>query len=163
MPNLLVTRALLALVWAGALVLAVGSDVPTTDTDLPFAAAAVLATYPLIDVVASVLTGRRLSAAVSGVATVAIAATAFGADAGATLAAFGAWATISGALQFTTALPDRQIPMLISGGLSTLAGLSFLAASGMTTAHIANLAGYMVVGAALYVVSAARGRHPQTA
>lgn len=163
MPNLLISRAVLALVWAAALVLAVGSDVPTTSTDLPFAAAAVLATYPLIDVVASLLTGRRLNAAVSTAAAVAIAVTAFGSDAGATLAAFGAWAIVSGALQLATALRPRQIPMIISGGLSALAGISFLSAAGMSTAHIATLAGYMAVGATLYLISATRTRSPQAA
>jgi hypothetical protein len=163
MPKLLIARAALALLWAAALVLAVGSDVPTTGADLPAAAAILLATYPLIDVVASVLTGRRVNAAISAAAAIAIAATAFGSDAGATLIAFGAWAVISGALQFATALPQRQVPMLISGGLSTLAGLSFLSAAGMDDAHLAMLGGYMAVGAILYLISAARVRHPQTA
>src|SRR4051812_43090000 len=165
MPKLLIVRAALALLWAAALVLAVGSDVPTTDADLPAAAALLLATYPLIDVAASLATARRINAAISAAASVAIAATAFGADAGATLIAFGAWAVISGALQFATALPQRrrQLPMLISGGLSTLAGISFLSAAGMSTAHLAMLGGYMAVGAVLYLISAARGRHAQTA
>ena len=54
--------------------------------------------------------------------------------------------------------------MLISGGLSTLAGISFLSAAGMDDAHLAMLGGYMAVGAALYLVSPrARSRRPQTA
>jgi hypothetical protein len=171
MPKLLIARAVLALLWAAALVLAVGSDVPTTSADLPAAAAVLLATYPLIDVAASLLTARRVNAAVSAAATAAIAATAFGADAGATLVAFGAWAVVSGALQLGAALLQRraagggQLAMLISGGLSVLAGVSFLSAAGMDDAHLATLGGYMAVGAVLYLVSAARGRarHPQTA
>ena len=50
-----------------------------------------------------------------------------------------------------------QLAMLISGGLSTIAGLSFLASSGMDPARIATLAGYMAVGAVLFLVSARRG------
>jgi hypothetical protein len=47
--------------------------------------------------------------------------------------------------------------MLISGGLSTLAGISFLSAAGMHDAHLAVLGGYMAVGAVLYL-GAGRGR-----
>lgn len=169
MPKLLIARAALALVWAGALVLAVGHKVPTTDAELPAAAAALLATYPLIDVIASAFSGRRVNAAISATAAIAIAVTGFGSDAGATLIAFGAWAIISGAIQFATALHHRrsasggQVAMLISGGLSTLAGISFLSAASMDDAHLAMLGGYMAVGAVLYLVAAARGHHAQTA
>jgi uncharacterized membrane protein HdeD (DUF308 family) len=169
MPTLLISRAVLALAWAAALVLAIGDRVPTTSADLPFAAAALLTTYPLIDAIASALSGRRVNAAISAAAAVAVGAAAFGSDAGTTLIAFGTWAIISGALQFGVALHHRratgggQVPMLISGSLSTLAGLSFLSAAGMDDAHLATLAGYMAVGAALYLVSAARARQPQTA
>jgi hypothetical protein len=159
-----IARAVLALVWAAAVVVAIGDRVPTTDTDLPIAAAALLAAYPLIDVVASLASGLRVNAAISALAAVAVGATAFGSDAGAALTAFGAWAVVSGALQFVLALRgSRQVAMLISGGLSTLAGISFLSAAGMHDAHLAALGGYMAVGAVLYLVSARRGRALQTA
>jgi hypothetical protein len=162
-----VARALLALVWAAAFVLAVGDRVPTTDADLPVVAALLLAAYPLIDLAASLAAARvrpdaaalRVNAAVSGVAAVAIGAAVLGSDAGSALLAFGAWATVSGGLQFALALRGRrQVPMLVSGGLSTLAGLSFLSAAGMDDAHLALLGGYMAAGAALYLVSAYLGR-----
>ncbi|HEY8582745.1 MAG TPA: hypothetical protein VIL49_07350, partial [Capillimicrobium sp.] len=118
-------RAVLALVWAAALVLAIGDGVPRTDSDVPFAAAALLASYPVIDIVASLAgaaaagTARRvlhINAAISAVAVAAIAATAFGADAGATLAAFGSWAAVSGAIQLGVAVhrraEGRQLPMI---------------------------------------------------
>jgi hypothetical protein len=160
-------RAVLALVWAAAIVIAIGDRVPTTDTDIPIAAAALLTAYPLIDVVASLASARlqqhgtalHVNVGVSAVAAVSVGATAFGSDAGAALAAFGAWAAVSGAMQFVLALRgSRQVPMLISGGLSTLAGISFLSAAGMHDAHLAVLGGYMAVGAVLYLVSARRGR-----
>src|SRR5262245_54663875 len=88
MPKLLITRAVLALVWAAALVVAIGDRVPTTHAELPFAAAALLATYPLIDAIASVVTGRRANAAISSAAAIAIGTTAFASDAAATLTAF---------------------------------------------------------------------------
>ena len=165
-----VVRALLGLVWAAAVVVAVGDHVPTTNTDLPTSAALFLASYPLIDVIASLLASAfadtrvlRINAAISALATVGIAIAAFGSDAGATLVAFGAWAAVSGAIQLGIAIhrrraEGRQLPMIVSGGLSTVAGLSFIAASGDDKAHIATLGGYMAVGALLYLLWARRGQ-----
>jgi uncharacterized membrane protein HdeD (DUF308 family) len=172
-----VVRAALALVWAAALVIAVGDEVPSTSSDVPIAAAALLASYPAIDVVASIAGALRteasprvlrINAALSALAVAAIGAAAFGADAGATLAAFGAWAAVSGAIQFGAAVrrrgEGRQLPMIVSGGLSTIAGISFLAASGMNDAHLATLGGYMALGALLYLLWAHRRRTaPQAA
>jgi uncharacterized membrane protein HdeD (DUF308 family) len=173
-----IVRALLALAWAAALVIVVGDEVPSTSSDVPIAAAALLASYPAIDVVASIAgalrTGAaartlRVNAAIGVLAIVAIGVAAFGADAGATLAAFGAWAAVSGAIQFAVAIharrtEGRQLPMLVSGGLSTIAGLAFIASSGMDDAHLAGVAGYMAFGALLYLLSAHRNRTaPQAA
>jgi hypothetical protein len=161
-----VGRAVLALGWAGAVVIAVSDKVPTTDTELPTVAALLLASYPLIDVIASLLGAAfadaralRINAAISALAAVGIAIAAFGADAGATLVAFGAWAAVSGAIQLGMAIHrrrtlGRQLPMIVSGGLSTLAGLSFIAASNQEEAHVAALAGYMALGALLFLLSA---------
>jgi uncharacterized membrane protein HdeD (DUF308 family) len=137
-------RAVLALAWAAALIIAVGSDVPTTASDLAAGVAALLASYPLIDVVASIAAAKdddtsqnvlRVNAAVSTAAVVAIAVTGFDSDAGATLASFGAWAAISGAIQLGVATHARrsragQLPMIVSGGLSTITGLGFIAQGG---------------------------------
>jgi uncharacterized membrane protein HdeD (DUF308 family) len=173
-----IARGVLALVWAAALVIAVGDHVPSTDSDVPIAAAALLASYPAIDVVASIAAalgadaaGRvlRINAAISALAIAAIGATAFGADAGATLAAFGAWAAVSGAIQLAVALhrrrtEGRQLPMIVSGGLSTIAGVGFLAASWMDDAQLASVGGYMALGALLYLLWAHRSRTaPQAA
>jgi uncharacterized membrane protein HdeD (DUF308 family) len=167
-----VVRAVLALVWAAALLIVVGDEVPSTSSDVPIAAAALLATYPAIDVIASIAaalgmdaSGRllRINVALSALAVVAIGAAAFGADAGATLVAFGAWAAVSGAIQFGVAVRrrragGRQLPMIVSGGLSTIAGISFLAASGMDDADLATVGGYMALGALLYLFWAYRNR-----
>ncbi len=164
-----VVRALFALVWAAALVIAVGDKVPTTDSDVPIGAALLLASYPLIDVIASIVGSTfvdaralRINAAISGLAVIALGVAAFGSDAGATLAAFGAWAVVSGGIQLAIAIhrrraEGRQLPMIVSGGLSTIAGISFLAASGNGKAHLAVLAGYMAVGALLFLLWARRG------
>jgi uncharacterized membrane protein HdeD (DUF308 family) len=169
-----IVRAVLALAWAAALVIVVGDEVPSTSSDVPIAAAAVLASYPAIDVVASIAgalgtdASARVShtnAAISALAVVAIGVTAFGADAGATLVAFGAWAAVSGAIQFAVAVhlrrtEGRQLPMLLSGGLSTIAGLAFLASAGMDDAHLAGIGAYMALGAVLYLLSAHRRTEP---
>jgi uncharacterized membrane protein HdeD (DUF308 family) len=163
-------RAALALAWAAAVIIAVGSDVPTTASELAAGVAALLASYPLIDVVASIAGARydrtsrnvlRVNAAISTAAVVAIAVAGFGSDAGATLASFGAWAAISGALQFGIAIHRRrsrgnQLPMIISGGLSTIAGLGFIAQSGGNDAHLTYIGGYITLGALLYFFWAPR-------
>jgi uncharacterized membrane protein HdeD (DUF308 family) len=95
--------------------------------------------------------------------------TGFGSDAGATLASFGAWAAISGGIQLGVAIHRRrsrggQLPMIVSGGLSTIAGLGFIAQSGGNDAHLTYIAGYMALGALLYLLSAPRRRaHPRPA
>jgi uncharacterized membrane protein HdeD (DUF308 family) len=164
-----VVRALFALLWAAALVLAVGDKVPTTASDVPTGAALLLASYPLIDAIASLAGSAfadsrvlRVNAAISSLAAVAIGIAAFGSDAGSTLAAFGAWAAASGAIQLAIAIhrrraEGRQLSMIVSGGLSTIAGISFLAASGNDKAHLATLAGYMALGALLFLLWARRG------
>lgn len=165
-------RAGIALVWAVALVAAVGDRIPTTASEVTVAAALLLSAYPLIDAVSSVVEASRsgrsagvlwLNAAISAAAAAALTAATFAGDAGTTLLAFGAWATVSGALQLGVALhrrrlDDRQWPMIVSGGLSTVAGLSFAAASTQDAAHLAELAGYAALGAVLYLVWAARTR-----
>jgi len=158
-----IVRAVFALIWAAAEVIAVGDKVPHTDSDLPTAVALLLASYPLIDVIASLLSSKfgdtrvfRINAAISALAAVGIAIAAFGSDAAATLVAVGAWAAISGAIQFGVAVHRRQLPLIVSGALSTIAGVSFIAQSGSDDAHLATLAGYMALGALLFLLWARR-------
>jgi uncharacterized membrane protein HdeD (DUF308 family) len=167
-PRITLVRALLALVWAAALVVAVGDDVTSTSSDVPTAAAALLASYPVIDVLASIVGARatgssgralRINAALSSLAIVAIVVTASASDVGAVLVAFGAWAAVSGAIQLALAIrrhraQGRQLPLIVSGGLSTIAGIAFIAGSGMDHAHLAMVAGYMALGALLFLLSA---------
>ena len=169
-------RAAIALAWAAAVILAVGGDVPTTASALGIGLAALLASYPLIDVLASIAGARsdnalrdilEINAAISIAAVAAIAATGFGFDAGATLASFGAWAAISGAIQLGVAIHRRrsrggQLAMIVSGGLSTIAGLGFVAQSGGNRAHVTYIGGYVALGALLYLLSRLRrGAHPR--
>jgi hypothetical protein len=105
----------------------------------------------------------RVNGTISTAAVAAVAVTAFGYEAGSALAAFGAWAAVSGSIQLGTAIRQRrpgsrQLPMIISGGLSTVAGAGFIAASGMPAARLANVAGYMALGAVFYLLWAYRSR-----
>jgi uncharacterized membrane protein HdeD (DUF308 family) len=165
------TRAVAALVWAAALVIAVGDDVPTTASAVPTLVALLLTAYPLIDALSAAMEAaaargapRRLplvNATLSTAASFALAVAAFGSDAGAVLAVFGVWASVSGALQLGVAIARRragshEVAMIVSGGVSTIAGVTFAAASAQHAAHLANLAGYAALGAVLFLVWAAR-------
>jgi uncharacterized membrane protein HdeD (DUF308 family) len=168
--SVVVARAAAALLWAAALVIAVGGDMPSTGADLSLGVAALLASYPLIDVLASLAGAAsstpssrtlRINAGISALAAVAIGVTAFASTAGATLIAFGLWASVSGAIQLATAIhrrrtEGRQLPMIVSGGLSTIAGITFIAASGMDEAKLTTIGGYMALGALLYLLWARR-------
>jgi uncharacterized membrane protein HdeD (DUF308 family) len=168
-----IVRAGVALIWAAAFVIAVGDEIPRTGSDVTFAASALLVLYPLIDVIASLAEARRMpnqsmgvlraNAAISLLAVVALGGAAFGADAAAVLVAFGVWAVVSGAIQFGVAIRrrrrgGRELPMILSGGLSAVVGVSFVAASHANAAHLASLGGYAAFGAVLYLLWAARSR-----
>jgi len=161
-------RAVAALLWAIALAV-LASD---AGADLGLGVAALVAAYPLIDVTASLQEAAlggdrarllRVNAAISALATVFRAAAAIGADAGAVLAVFGVWAVVSGALQLANAIRrrrtgTREVPMIVSGAVSTLAGISFIASSGADDPTLTGLAAYAAVGALLYLLWAHRTR-----
>lgn len=163
-------RAAAALAWAVGLVAALGGDPDAADS-VPTAAAVLLAAYPLIDVFSSAVEARQspaearrlpiANALISLAASIGLAVAAATADAGMTLAVFGVWAIVSGAVQLGTAAMrrragSRELPMIASGAISTLAGLSFVAGSSQDVAHLTNLAGYAAFGAVLFIAWAVR-------
>jgi hypothetical protein len=161
-------RAILALIWAAAIGIAAGD----AGMELTTGVALLVSAYPLIDVVASLAeaaqggaaAGRlRANAAISGLAVAGLAIAAFGSDVGAVLAVFGAWAIVSGLIQLGNAVQrrragTRETPMLLSGGISALAGIAFVAASGADDPKLTMLAGYAAFGAVLFLVWAYRSR-----
>jgi len=164
--SLYLIRVVFSLIWV-ALVLATCASLKSNDT--PTAIAAVLLTiYPLWDAIATLLE-RRLAGAgstsrVSAVnmalglaATIGMIVAIFS-TIGSALLAFGIWALLSGAIQLVTAIRrwrtvGAQWPMIISGGLSVVAGATFAAMSGSTTSGLSTIAGYSAFGAFWFLVS----------
>jgi hypothetical protein len=162
-------RAVVALAWAVVVALAAGDDV---GPDLSVGLAALVAAYPAIDVLASLVEAARGgsrarllrgNAAVGALAVAGLAVAGLGSDVGAVLAVFGAWAVLSGALQLADAVLRRRtgaraLPLIVSGGLSAIAGLSFVASSGAEDPKLMPLAGYAAFGAVLFLLWAYRDR-----
>ena len=155
-----------ALVWAGLLAL--------TASDLGIAAGVLLVLYPLFDVGAAVFDARTsrtrelvFNIVVSSLAAVGLA---LAATSGipAVLRVWGLWAILAGVIQLVVALRRRRLggqwPMIGSGGLSTLVGVSFIAAAAKDDPSLTNLAGYAVAGGVFFLISAVRlGRAARTA
>lgn len=78
----------------------------------------------------------------------------------AALGVWGVWAVASGATQLATAVQRRsaggQVPQMLSGGISVLAGLSFLASALRGADSIADVGGYALLGGIFFLVSAVR-------
>ena len=128
-----------------------------------------LAVYPVWDAVATFLDARATAAEkshlaqylniVAGLAAGAGILIASGVGLSAMLIVFGCWASASGAVQFILALRRRkpiggQWPMIISGGLSVLAGVSFIVTSGAPHTSLTTIAGYSAFGAFWYLLGA---------
>ena len=160
-------RAAFSVVWV-ALVFVLASTV-TTGTKPSIAAIVLLTVYPLWDAVATIFDIRATPTATTHVPQ--YINIAFGVVAGIAilvstlssltpaLIVFGVWAFVSGAVQLILGLRRRkpiggQWPMIISGGLSVLAGISFAAMSGAPKTGLTTLAGYSAFGAFWYLVGA---------
>jgi uncharacterized membrane protein HdeD (DUF308 family) len=143
----------------------------TITTAAPPSAIAVLllAIYPLWDAVATFLDARATPSSSSHLAQylniiVGLIAAfgifiAVGGGLTPMLIVFGAWASVSGAVQLTLALQRRkpiggQWPMIISGGLSVLAGISFIATASAPRTSLTTIAGYSAFGAFWYLLGA---------
>jgi len=155
-----------AVVWAGLLAI--------TASDLGVAAGVLLVLYPLFDVAAAVVDARTsrtrelvLNIVISSLAAIGLA---LAATSGipAALRVWGAWAILSGLVQLVVGLRRRRLggqwAMILSGGISTLAGASFIASASQDDAALTNLAGYAVLGGVFFLISAIRlGRAARTA
>ncbi|MFC7490174.1 MULTISPECIES: hypothetical protein [unclassified Knoellia] len=162
LAHLYFVRTLFALVWAGLLTL--------TASPLTVATGAVLVIYPLFDAVAAVIDARSsrtpaartplfANLAFSLVAAVAVAVAATS-GIPAVLRVWGIWAIAAGLVQLVVALRRRQLggqwPMILSGGLSAVAGSAFILQASGSGASLSSLAGYATLGAVFFLVSAIR-------
>jgi len=151
-----------AVVWAIALALTATTITPLT--------AALLVAYPVFDVVAAVVDHRASRAtrparllyvnmALSALAAIGLV---FAAPAGrsAILVVWGLWAVTAGVVQLFVGISRRSLggqwPMILSGGISVLAGIAFILQSGSSSASVVSLAGYATLGGIFFLISAIR-------
>lgn len=160
-------RAAFSVVWV-SLVFVLASTVTTATK--PSAIGIVLLTiYPLWDAAATILDVRASPTATTHLPQYITIAAGVVAAVGVLISSltsltpalivFGAWAFVSGGFQLVLALRRRrpvggQWPMIISGGLSVLAGISFVVTSGAPKTGLDTLAGYSAFGAFWYLVGA---------
>jgi hypothetical protein len=160
--RLYVIRFVFAAAWA-VLLLVSGSD-------LTVGAKLLLFLYPAFDVVAAVVDARSARAtgpvkglyvniAVSSLAAVGV-AVASGSGVPAVLRVWGTWAVVSGLIQLLVAVARRpmsgQWAMIASGGISVLAGASFIRGASQDNPSLTTLAGYAALGGIFFLVSAFR-------
>ncbi|MFE3141913.1 DUF308 domain-containing protein [Streptomyces scopuliridis] len=166
--SLYLIRVAFSLIWV-ALVFTTSASLVSTDKPTVIATV-LLVIYPLWDVIATLLE-RHMAGTGSGstnrVTTVNVAlglATTIGmiiavfSTIGTSLLVFGIWALLSGAIQLVVAIRRRrtvgaQWPMIISGGLSVLAGANFATTSASATSSLSTVAGYSAFGAFWFLVS----------
>lgn len=151
-----------ALIWAAVLFL--------TASSIGRVSATLLVIYPLFDVGAAVVDARSsrtsrsalglyVNIAISGLAAVGlIFAVASGIPG--VLRVWGAWAVTAGLVQLIVALRRRELggqwAMIASGGISALAGISFLRQAAAPAPSLSSLAGYALLGGIFFLVSALR-------
>ncbi|MGA4732188.1 hypothetical protein ACPB67_32685 [Micromonospora taraxaci] len=78
----------------------------------------------------------------------------------AVLRVWGVWAVVAGLVQLVVGVTRRRMggqwPMIISGGISTLAGGSFIAGAAAADPSLTNAAGYAIPGAIFFLIAAVR-------
>jgi uncharacterized membrane protein HdeD (DUF308 family) len=157
-----------AIAWA--VLLLVSTTALAGGSSLSPLTAALLVVYPLFDVGAAVVDRRSshptgapaallaVNAVLSLLAAVAL-LVAIPTGAASVLVVWGLWAITAGAVQLVVGLRRRalggQWAMIVSGGLSVLAGASFVIQS-HGAGSVTSLAGYAVLGGVFFLVSALR-------
>ncbi len=133
--------------------------------------------YPLFDVAAAVVDLRssgatRLRAPLYANLSLSLLAAVSLAVAGSSgvpsvLRVWGAWAITAGIVQLVVAVRRRRLggqwALVLSGGISALAGAAFLLMAAGPDASLASLAGYATLGGLFFLVSAIRLRRAATA
>ncbi|MDN4640772.1 hypothetical protein QCD70_11000 [Agreia sp. PsM10] len=159
-------RFAFAVVWA----VLVFVTAPSAGAALGIATVALLVLYPLFDVAAAVVDSRTnrgtgatpllyINMALSLLAAIGLAiASASGTPA--VLVVWGVWAITAGAVQLIVALRRRalggQWALILSGGLSVLAGTAIASMAGGASASVGTVGGYATLGGIFFLVSALR-------
>ncbi|MEV0718708.1 hypothetical protein [Asanoa sp. NPDC050611] len=156
-------RFAFAILWA-AVTFAIADEINPLVTTL-------FVIYPLVDAAAAAIDLRSsrttgsptllyVNIVVSMLAAVGLAIAGGGASIPAVLRVWGAWAVVAGLVQLIVAVARRglggQWPMIISGGLSVLAGGSFVAAASADDPALTNAIGYAIPGAIFFLIAAIR-------
>lgn len=132
---------------------------------------ALLVIYPIVDAAAvlwQLRAERRGSSprpvewgnvALSIIAAIALGIASAG-PVGSVLAVWGVWALLSGITQLVTALLRRrtggQIPLVISGAISVLAGTSFAVTGLQGATSATGIGGYAILGGVFFLIAAIR-------
>ena len=163
--KLYLIRGILAVAWAAAF----AQVDKNTDIHpkLGTTAIVLLVAYPLLDAVSSAIDYRSVPDRITAFNGILSTVTAIGVGiAGATkgtpaaLAVFGAWAVASGAAQFAVGLRRRgpelgkQVPTLISGGLSFIVGIFYAAQAAGHKPSLAVLSVYATGGGIFFIIQA---------
>ena len=147
-----------AAAWAAAFA-ALGSSLDAGSITL-------LILYPAFDVASAITDARSsrdralyVNVAVSTAAAIGLAVAAAD-DIPAVLRIWGLWAIVAGSVQLVVALKRRrelggQVAMILSGGISVIAGAGFLGQAGDATS-MKVLAGYAALGGVFFLISAVR-------
>ncbi|QRP50482.1 hypothetical protein [Amycolatopsis sp. FDAARGOS 1241] len=160
--RLYLARFAFAVVWAGLLFAAASALGPVS--------VALLVLYPVFDVAAAVVDARsaRTTKPVAGlyvnlvISLLAAVGLAVAASSGipGVLRVWGVWAVVAGLVQLAVGIARRgmggQWPMILSGGISVVAGTTFVIQSTKEGAALTTLAGYAVLGGIFFLVSALR-------
>ncbi|GAA3564765.1 membrane protein [Amycolatopsis ultiminotia] len=156
-------RFAFAIVWA-ALVFV------TTKSGLGPAGVVLVVVYPLFDVAAAIVDARSsrstgsarglyVNMAISLIAAIGLGIACASGIPG-VLRVWGAWAIVAGLVQLIVALTRRtmggQWAMILSGGISVLAGANFILGASAPDPSLTNVAGYAVLGGIFFLISALR-------
>ncbi len=156
-------RFAFAIVWAALVFL-------TTKSGLGAAGVVLVVVYPLFDVGSAVVDARSskgagsarglyVNMAISLLAAIGIAIASASGVPG-VLRVWGAWAIVAGLVQLIVAIGRRKMggqwPMILSGGISVLAGANFVIGASAANPSLSTVAGYAVLGGVFFLVSAIR-------
>jgi uncharacterized membrane protein HdeD (DUF308 family) len=158
-------RTAFAVLWAGLLVVSASTLTPVSVT--------LLLIYPLFDLCAAALDVRSsgatrlrgplyLNMALSLLTAIAL-AVAVASGIPDVLRVWGVWAITAGVVQLVVAIRRYRLggqrAMILSGGISAVAGTGFVLMATAPKASLVSLAGYATLGGVFFLISAIRLHH----